>query len=992
MPTTISLIANSSLQYYKFETEIKLDFGRDNTVYFHEPLDSVSRSFILDPLLYDRNSEACYRWQDIVEKNLFINGQIKPQSDLSSIDAITPFFEDRNLKNALRKYNKKWIPLPFFKDNDINRDVLSPTDWVRVFIDVDDEYKNAKIVIAIDTLLAKNEDDKTGPKLSLNPAENIFKLHTNLLNLSKFLFNKDTTTSWINSHLGDIYYTKNQQDRYQRPLRQYLSSYMLLLRWLASIPEMPIIQLYTNNVRKKEVDLVIDIGNSSTCALLFENNNNQNFDFKNVKKLKIQDYSDPHKEYNDSFPMNLVFSEAKFGDLNNEIYHNGKFIVPSLVRIGFEAEHLISNSIIDFSLGRELKTFNSSPKRYLWDTKQAEIEWEFNPTTKGKVKTVYLNGISEQIKIDGTLIKGNEPFGAKALFSRSSLMKFVFLELVIHAYIQINSFDFRKEHGDMTVPRTLRRITISCPTGMVQEEQIAFRQAAEDACKLLNGYIKYYFDDELNNFWFEMPEIIPSIKDLSMKLSQIEDKKDWNYDEATSSQIVFLYGLFAKKLKINDYVIDHYLFKNKESLTIASIDIGAGTSDLMISKYSLTENQSIDNIKPLPVFWESFKTAGDELIKAIVQKIIIEDVIENTARNKGVQNISNKINGFFGEDTNAMGFKARMVRKAFINQVAIPIAIEYLKNANKEDDYFKTTEEILGRTYTNKELLDYFEDYFGFSLLDIIWEISSIKVNDLVGSVFDGLIRQISVVLNKFQCDYIILSGKPLMLKSFENIFRKYLTVNPNNIINLNHYWIGTWYPFSDNNGYMNDPKTIVGVGSIIALMSGRLRKINDLKIDTEYLSKNLISTADYIIENRNNVKTVLLSPKKNDNTISIKSLPFQFGYSKFDSKNYPYFDLYTLQVDQKGVEKSVKRKYPGRDDSYIKNQIDVEINSINQNLPLKVEITRDYDESKEIVKIVSIEDSEGNTKFTNYLSLNYQTLSNTDGYWLDTCEFTLNI
>ena len=30
----ISLIANSSLQYYKFETEINLDFGKNNKIYF----------------------------------------------------------------------------------------------------------------------------------------------------------------------------------------------------------------------------------------------------------------------------------------------------------------------------------------------------------------------------------------------------------------------------------------------------------------------------------------------------------------------------------------------------------------------------------------------------------------------------------------------------------------------------------------------------------------------------------------------------------------------------------------------------------------------------------------------------------------------------------------------------------------------------------------------------------------------------------------------
>lgn len=32
----------------------------------------------------------------------------------------------------------------------------------------------------------------------------------------------------------------------------------------------------------------------------------------------------------------------------------------------------------------------------------------------------------------------------------------------------------------------------------------------------------------------------------------------------------------------------------------------------------------------------------------------------------------------------------------------------------------------------------------------------------------------------------------------------------------------------------------------------------------------------------------------KNENTIFIESIPFQFGYSKYNAKNYPYSDLYT--------------------------------------------------------------------------------------------------
>ena len=46
-----------------------------------------------------------------------------------------------------------------------------------------------------------------------------------------------------------------------------------------------------------------------------------------------------------------------------------KFIWPSPVRIGYEAESTINSSNVELKLSRETRTMNSSPKRYLWDEK-----------------------------------------------------------------------------------------------------------------------------------------------------------------------------------------------------------------------------------------------------------------------------------------------------------------------------------------------------------------------------------------------------------------------------------------------------------------------------------------------------------------------------------------------------------------------------------------------------------------------------------------------
>lgn len=1001
----ISLIANSHIQYYKYEVDVDLAFGKANKLYYHQPFDNHALSFILDPLfkVNDYGEEVFYRVEELIDKDFLVNNRLKDDVDLDSCTSVDEYYEESNIKRILKNYSNKWITLPYFKDNSINKDLLYPTDWVRVFITYDEDYNTAKIALAIDTTLARNEQDKTSPNLSLNPDENIFKLHTKEVNIARSIYAGDLNNQWQDKYLADVYYGENDERRYEQPVKEYLAGYILLVKWLVSHANFPEVQLFTNEFRKKTVDLVIDIGNSATCALLFENKDDDNFEFDSVKKLIIQDYSNPHVAYEKSFPMNVVFSESKFGDINKDSYHNNKFIIPSLVRIGYEAEQLINQSIINLDLGYELKTFNSSPKRYLWDDSAAEREWEFHPRRKDKsIKKVYLNGISEQLNSDGTLLKDEGIFGSKSLFSKSSLMKFVFLEVLIHAHVQINSYKFREEHGEMTMPRSIRRISISCPTGMIQHEQISLRKAAEEACQLLVKYQKFYFENDNFQNWFDTPEIIPSTTDLSKKISQLESRKDWMYDEATCSQLVFVYSLLAKKLKGNSYVIEHFLFKNKDKLRVGSIDIGAGTTDLMINEYELNEEFTIQNFRPKPLFWDSFQLAGDDLVKELIQKIVIKGNEDNAQINHfigliekhgvavGIFNIKDRLLGFFGENTNNTGYLAKMMRKAFVQQVALPIIYKCLELANSKDNVSYTTHDILGENFNNKELIQYFENYFGFSFIDIKWDFSPDVINSIVEGVFDSLIRQISVVLNQYDCDYVVLSGKPASLLSFEELFRKYLSCSPNNVVNLNNYWIGKWYPFADNSGVINDPKTIVSVGVIIALMAGKLKKIQDFKLDTHNLKQSLVSTADYIVKKNFNVKEAILSLQTNENEFLVKQLPYHFGYTKYMADNYPYSSLYKLEINISEIEKTVRQKYVGRESNFIQDQVNKERNAILQNMPIRVTIARDPEESKELIKISQVEDVEGNGKPTKYFSLRYQTLEHDQGYWLDTCEFVL--
>ena len=170
-----TLIANSGIQYLKFSTDIDKDFGKrpENILYYRDSFNTHTDEYVLDPLFkYTKEGDTVYyRWQQLQEGDFVANGRIKEDMDRSGLQEFIDAYQERDLIKALKKFQRNWIPLPYFKDNGINKDVLYPTDWVRVFIDCEETeegFTSAKIILAVDTLLAQNASDKTSPELSLN--------------------------------------------------------------------------------------------------------------------------------------------------------------------------------------------------------------------------------------------------------------------------------------------------------------------------------------------------------------------------------------------------------------------------------------------------------------------------------------------------------------------------------------------------------------------------------------------------------------------------------------------------------------------------------------------------------------------------------------------------------------------------------------------------------------------------------------------------------
>lgn len=989
-----SLIANSGIQFFK--KKIVINPSEDNIpkLGFYEWYDTDKYVNVLE---YARFIPSTQQW--VNERGLRLNGLISSDGKL-----ITPLPEITNLPDikilnygsvkgcncytinsletlffgmpGIEQFENTWLPLPFFLKKNENSFQFGPTNWARIKLipqpgNVPDSKREYEAIIAFDTKISYNKPSKEQPSFFNLEESKSYGLCSQMPLLLDFV-KKDveTNNNWIGDYLKEIL-------RIPKPsavnppvfMLKHLAFYIYFIHYLVKKDFFSDgIELISDKKPAIDVDFVLDIGNSRTCGLLFEGG-----DFTKVKMLELQDISHPEHKYNKPFDMRLAFHKASFGNFDSQ--KSNQFVWPSVVRVGDEACRINYHSSMSDD-GSEKRSTYSSPKRYLWDDFVVPFEWEYAKVLENDTwGSVFLNGISQQINSDGTLNTQGDNFGATSKFSRRSLMTFVFIEILMHARAQINSFEFRDFHEPRNTPRKIRNVIITCPTAMLRKEQIILRKCATDASVILDRFFANTYDKPYHNGESHLSvNIIPSVRNLSLSFDDIDQKDDWNYDESTCCQLVYLYAEISQRYCNNAKEFFNLYGKTRgdsntgnpsshKSITIGSIDIGAGTTDLMICNY-LCDPLGANIITPVPLFWDSFYYAGDDMLKNIVQQVILGTV-------SSICNDTAKINNFFGTNVNNMSAKCRKMRADFNIQVSVPMALHFLEltSSNVEDGAILFDSFFPKELKPNIEILDFFETHFGFRFESIKWAFSKNTINDIIIKTFKPLMKQLSAVLYAYGCDIVLFAGKPTSLKQLEDLILELLPVYPNRIITLNKYRVGRWYPFQDGDGYFNNQKkSLVAVGAMIGNLAASPSGLNGFKLNIEHLKK-VAPTTCYIGSRERDIPamhTPLLTPRINSSKIQVSDFPFNIDAKQLGVSSYRSRTIYCID------------KNP----------------SFPQILyfPLTITLTREYRNDREELFIDSITDSNKDDVGTAALTLRMQTISDNGNYWLDTGEFILGV
>ncbi|EKV32259.1 virulence protein SrfB [Caenispirillum salinarum AK4] len=823
-PDVITLVPNSGIQMLDFGLKLS-DLSKLSRSFWPEKRDEKDPDggtvIHLHPLREDDDSHVYVNEE-------YPDGRVAPAEEVNSYRA----------GPALAILDSEWLPVPVLRSRTTtkqNADAYDrgPIGWARLrtaALDEPDEHGNThRVTIAFDTTLGAPKRENAPylapePRDAQDPVE--FQLVSDPEAIMFFLearpirrWLKDRFLACMARHRG-------------RPVPEedidpgeYWAQYVMLIEAVNAACKVPRIKLIDTvsspaSLRPIEVDLVIDVGNSRTCGILIEKaRDEEQLDISGATRLELRDLTRPHLAYSDPFETWVEFSPARFGSYAHarRTSQQNAFWWPSLVRIGPEASWLAARSD-----GTEGITGLSSPKRYLWDKEARQQPWSNTRglTPPGEDPEEIKGPMTAELTEDGQLLGGaGRTVGTSPRYSRASLYTLMLVELLSHALVQINSPGLRSQRANRDIPRRLNNLILTLPSATPLAEQKALKRFASDAWELLARIMRWGENDPLHK--------APTIR------------MDW--DEATCTHLVYLHNEINWKYQGQPRELFDLLGGGRKgpdggpALRIASIDIGGGTTDLMIIEHEV-EGKSI--VHPRQLFREGFRLAGDDIVKTVVEQLVLPRFVEHLAEcGLSPAAAHGLITDLFGGDREGTAEQDRTLRVNFVKQVLTPAALGLLGAYEAVDgrrtageETFKVGELLAAGHPPQAHVRAYLEreaerrGAADFRIEDVTLTMAPRRMAAQVTAVIGGMLDDLCDVVRHYQCDLLLLSGRPSRLPVVRDRINTSLPVPPNRVVAMHKYEVFNWYPFRSNDFRIRDPKTTAAVGAMLCLMcEGRM-------------------------------------------------------------------------------------------------------------------------------------------------------------------------
>lgn len=879
------------------------------------------------------------------------------------------------MEESLKLFDGVWLPLPFLRFMAPHRFDEGPNNWSRMRLvklaEPDLDGNTHRLTLAFDTrimaavagahYLAPNEEDvRSGVD---------FKLACSAREYGWFL-----THGWIREWLAELYGEARAEwtrERLERDLQgnRHLAHYLNLLSLLRRpVPaeqsvekpkvEIPEIKVVANEiqgvVQPIPVDLVLDVGNSRTCGILIEDHGQAGSGMRHNYVLELRDLSEPEKVYNEAFESRVEFTQAYFGKDNFSVKsgrHNA-FQWPTIARVGGEAGRLASRR-----RGTEGSTGLSSPKRYLWDEKAYGHGWRFNtsyvksdkePLATAAPFAHLINDLGQALYLPP---KNDMPVFTPR-YSRSNLMTFMLAEVVTQALAQINSPAQRSRQGHARVPRRLNSITLTVPPGMPQAERSILSNRMYEAVGLVWKSFGWHAGESNP---FKDKSIVPRTPLPSIRV-------DW--DEASCGQLVYLYN------EVNENFAGHpeEFFaalarpdkQEAEQITLATIDIGGGTTDLVITDYRLDRGNNGGaganaHIVPNQRFRDGFKVAGDDILLDVIQEFILPS-FRKALQGAGVSAPDAMMSRLCGNgDASA---QERILRQQLNLQIFVPLGLALLKAyenydpAQPQEVVEQTWQEVLGTAVINDSVLEFVnaavrrevgrEGTLELLQTPITFDLEQVHAAFIGGQInITRILAELCEVISHYPCDMLLLTGRPSRLPGIQAFIRQRLPLPPGRILPLQNYRTGGWYPFH-RNGLIDDPKSTASVGAMICLLCSKhsvpnfyfrtveLKPYSIIKHFGQIDTAGTIKHADVLYHNLQSAKGRIELPivgegeQRGTPWLEMRG-DMHLGYRQLSAERWSASPLYTLRFTPRGSSAFSKALGKGGEAPVLRVRLEVE-------------------------------------------------------------------
>jgi hypothetical protein len=970
---------------------------------------------------------------------------------------------------ALECLEGQWLPMPFLVetgqwDDHQPRYGFGPTDWVRGYLsrlgapdsllfrltlvfDPQVELGDGNIQVDGGMVIyhALSEADVTG--------NSFFSLATHERDNSWFI----DSLPWVKEALKkvwELYRLKNPRKSIARVyddfpdyaydvgpaafdgriiITEYMAIYETFLRTLTQSGALRAVRVINpKRVKPIDVDLVIDIGNSRLTGVLVETVPQRATRLTDCYALQVRDLSAPANVYGEPLDTKIEFVEPYFGPVELSLrsrQHSDSFIWPSTVRLGPEANRLSANSREEMG-----PTGMSSPKRYLWDTKQRELEWHLNnfyerhrsveepavgrgaflmSVNTAGVPVSVVKAAEEarpgRVAIPADIKKGytadDDIAAFEARYSRSSLMMFLLSEVLAQALTCVNDPVVRDNREHPETPRRLQRVILTVPTAMPLAEQNIFKTWAFLAVETVWASLGW------EDFYVAPGKkaTAPEIEDFR-RSPQV--RCDW--DEATCTQIVWLYNELYDKFHNNAEELFALLGRPRplpgqtklaNSLRLASIDIGGGTSDLSITSYFIhNPGQSSPLIKPYQDFRDGFNVAGDDIMRKIIMTQFIRKLAQ-AATQKGVPDAESRLTTLF-KDTAQMGAvskkgESEQLRGQFVTQIAAPLAIYILKHYEAVDlagDDFLIEVNVsealgLGQEKPSEwltKIASYVEEplqksgWPAFDVLDFTFQVDLRDVDADVSLIIGKIMTDMGELVKLYDCDVLILTGRPSCWPAIMRSPYEKICLPVDRIAHMHKYRVSAAYPFVTH-GRIEDPKTTVVVGAIIcALAEGSLEGVT---IDTSNFIPEPINRYIGMLDGHGRLteERVWIKNEDLDTGKAVETefeidfnAPVPVGYRQIHRSRWTTTRLYSLDYRSPADQKQAVGRLPYK----VGVRFAMAEQEEDEGRPKTSSMIKRTEGS---LKVISVSDKTGQGLSFETVVFRLQTLRDDNGYWLDT-------